>query len=131
MKVETKLKKQYESLDPEVNEYMCGLIDNLVNDYGSVQESWSLNLDMIADWYGMYVNAVKDIKTNGLTFTSAQGNLCKNPSFNVMTTASSQIQGLLRQFAATPVTKQRLKYLDQRAPIDDKKASLEYILDND
>lgn len=131
MKVETKLKKQYEELDPEVSEYMSGLIDNLLEDYGSIKEGWSLTLDMIADWYGMYADAVKDIRANGITFTSAQGNICANPSFSVMKSASSQIQKLLQQFAATPLMKQRVKYLDQRVPIDDGRSYMENILDND
>ena len=53
MKTETRIKKQYDSEPEEVKEYMHDLIDQLVRDYGVIDPSWTVSLDMICDWYNV------------------------------------------------------------------------------
>ena len=114
MKTETKIKKQYDSEPDEVKEYMYDLVDQLVLDYGSINPSWSLSLDMICDWYNVYVKARDDIKTTGVSFLSSRGDYRPHPSFSAMNTASSQIQKLLSTFAASPYQKSKMKSLESR-----------------
>lgn len=113
MKTETKLKKQYEDQPENVREYMYDLIDQLVSDYGAVNPSWALSLDMICDWYHIYTDARDDLKNNGITFTSSKGDLCKNPAFSAMNTASSHMQNILKSFAASPYQKSKMRALDK------------------
>ena len=119
MKTETKLKKQYENQPAEVKEYMCDLIDQLVNDYGEINPSWALSLDMICDWYNVYVQARADIKEKGVSFKSSRGDYRPHPSFSALNTASSQIQKLLSSFAASPYQKSKMKSLDKDIRSDD------------
>lgn len=113
MKTETKLKKQYDREPQEVREYMSDLIDKLVDDYGVIDPSWTVSLDMICDWYNVYVQAREDIKSTGVSFLSSRGDYRPHPSFSAMNTASSQIQKLLSSFAASPYQKSKMKSLEK------------------
>jgi len=129
MKLETKLKKQYESQPEEVRDYMYALIDQLLVDYGAINPSWALSLDMICDWYHIYVDAKNDLFTNGTTFTNSRGDICKNPAFSAMNTSSSHMQNLLKSFAASPYQKSKMKSLDKDA-IRDESDYIKSIMEN-
>ena len=131
MKTETKLKRQYDAEPEEVKEYMYDLIDRLVEDYGGVDPSWAVSLDMICDWYNVYVKAREDIKETGVSFLSSRGDYRPHPSFSAMNTSSSQIQKLLSSFAASPYQKSKMKSLDrQDSKIYDESEYVNGILDN-
>ena len=132
MKTETRLKKQYDEEPEEVREYMHDLIDQLVSEYGVLDPSWSVSLDMICDWYNVHVQARNDIKTTGVSFMSSRGDYRPHPSFSAMNTSSSQIQKLLSSFAASPYQKSKMKSLDrQGAKIYDETNDVKYIMEND
>lgn len=114
MKTETRIKKQYDDQPEVVKEYMHDLIDQLVRDYGVIDPSWTVSLDMICDWYNVYVQAREDIKKTGVSFLSSRGDYRPHPSFSAMNTASSQIQKLLSTFAASPYQKSKMKSLDRQ-----------------
>ena len=128
MKLETKLKKQYEAQPQVVREYMSDLIDQLLVEYGAINPSWALSLDMICDWYHIYADARDDLKTYGTTFTNSRGDICKNPAFSAMNTASSHMQNLLKSFAASPYQKSKMKSLDK--DIRDESEYMKGILEN-
>ena len=131
MKTETRMKKQYDSEPEEVKEYMYDLIDQLVRDYGVIDPSWTVSLDMICDWYNVYVQARNDIKDTGVSFLSSRGDYRPHPSVSAMNTASSQIQKLLSTFAASPYQKSKMKSLDrQGAKIYDESEYINGILEN-
>lgn len=131
MKTETRIKKQYDSEPEEVKEYMHDLIDQLVRDYGVIDPSWTVSLDMICDWYNVYVKARNDIKETGVSFLSSRGDYRPHPSFSAMNTASSQIQKLLSTFAASPYQKSKMKSLDrQGGKIFDESEYVQGILSN-
>ena len=131
MKTETRIKKQYDSEPEEVKEYMHDLIDQLVRDYGVIDPSWTVSLDMICDWYNVYVQARNDIKETGVSFLSSRGDYRPHPSFSAMNTVSSQIQKLLSTFAASPYQKSKMKSLDrQGAKIYDESEYINGILEN-
>lgn len=129
MKTETKLKTKYASKPEEVREYMNDLIDQLVLDYGSINPSWSLSLDMISDWYDVYVKAKSEIAETGVSFMSSRGDFRTHPAFNAMNTSSSQIQHLLKSFAASPYQKSKMKALDK--DISDSSEYVKSIMEND
>ena len=131
MKTETRIKKQYDSEPEEVKEYMHDLIDQLVRDYGVIDPSWTVSLDMICDLYNVYVQARNDIKETGVSFLSSRGDYRPHQSFSAMNTASSQIQKLLSTFAASPYQKSKMKSLDrQGAKIFDESEYVQGILEN-
>ena len=131
MKTETRMKKQYDSEPEEVKEYMYDLIDQLVRDYGVIDPSWTVSLDMICDWYNVYVKARNDIKETGVSFLSSRGDYRPHPSFSAMNTAPSQIQKLLSTFAASPYQKSKMKSLDrQGSKIYDESEYVQGILAN-
>lgn len=128
MKIETRLKNKYAEEREEVRDYMNDLIDQLVLEYGAVNPSWSLSLDMICDWYNVYVQAKADIAETGVSFLSSRGDYRTHPSFNAMNTSSSQIQHLLKSFAASPYQKSKMKALDK--DISNDEAYVNSILEN-
>ena len=128
MKLETKLKKQYEAQPQVVREYMSDLIDQLLVEYGAINPSWALSLDMICDWFHIYTDAKNDLIKNGTTFTNSRGDICKNPAFSAMNTASSHMQNLLKSFAASPYQKSKMKSLDK--DIRDESDYMRNILEN-
>ena len=131
MKTETKIKKQYDNEPDAVKEYMYDLVDQLVNEYGSIDPSWTVSLDMICDWYNVYVQARDDIKTTGVSFLSSRGDYRPHPSFSAMNTASSQIQKLLSTFAASPYQKSKMKSLESRgSSINDESEYVKAIMEN-
>lgn len=131
MKTETKIKKQYDNEPDAVKEYMYDLVDQLVSDYGMIDPSWTVSLDMICDWYNVYVQARDDIKTTGVSFLSSRGDYRPHPSFSAMNTASSQIQKLLSTFAASPYQKSKMKSLESRgSSINDESEYVKAIMEN-
>ena len=128
MKLETKLKNRYADKPEEVKEYMYDLIDQLVLDYGAINPSWSLSLDMICDWYNVYVTAKSEIAQTGVSFMSSRGDFRTHPAFNAMNTSSSQIQHLLKSFAASPYQKSKMKALDK--DVRDDSEYMRKILEN-
>ena len=119
MKTETKIKNRYVDEAEEVRDYMNDLIDQLVKDYGEINPSWVISLDMICDWYNVYVMAKNEIKEQGVSFSSSRGDYRPHPSFNAMNTSSTQIQKLLSSFAASPYQKIKMKSLDKDTIRDD------------
>lgn len=131
MKTETKIKKQYDNEPDAVKEYMYDLVDQLVSDYGTIDPSWTVSLDMICDWYNVYVQARDDIKKVGVSFLSSRGDYRPHPSFSAMNTASSQIQKLLSTFAASPYQKSKMKSLESRgSSINDESEYVKAIMEN-
>lgn len=128
MKIETRLKNKYSEQPEEVKDYMNDLIDQLVLDYGAVNPSWSLSLDMICDWYNVYVTAKAEIAKTGVSFMSSRGDFRTHPAFNAMNTSSSQIQHLLKSFAASPYQKSKMKALNK--DITDDKEYVDAIMNN-
>lgn len=117
----TKLKKKYEKNNPQVSDYMTKLIETLAKDYGDdIDASWEASLDLCADWYQIYTDALQDIKANGAVITSPSGVTKTNPAFNVINTATRIINDILRTFAATPLAKSKMKALGKNAsPVSD------------
>jgi len=117
----TKLKRKYNSKTEQVRDYMTNLIDTLAKDYGDdIDASWEASLDMAADWYQIYVDALEDIKNNGAVVKSPSGVSKTNPAFNVINTATRILNDILRTFAATPLAKSKLKALGKNAsPVSD------------
>lgn len=118
MKVETKLRNRYKDDPQEVQDYMFGLLDKLINDYGFIDQSWTVQLDMIRDWYVMYIDAIANLRKQGVTYMTSDEKVVQNPNFKIMDTCSKNINAILRTFATDPVAKARMNYLKQRACVE-------------
>ena len=115
-----KLKDYFKIYPKEVSDYMNDVIDVLVQDYGAINPSWRVSLRLIADWYKVYVDAKKDIDDNGLMMTNRRGETARNASIITMQNASNNVVSLLKAFAATPMSKTKMKALDKEAVVDDQ-----------
>lgn len=114
MKDSTRLKNRYNNKNERVREYMHTLIDQLIIDFGEVNSSWIASLDLMADWYSIYVLAKDSIEEHGLTSVNSKtGAITRNPAFTAMSNSSSHMQQILQTFAANPYQKSKLKTFDR------------------
>jgi phage terminase small subunit len=74
---------------------------------------------MVCDWYRVFVDAKKSIADNGLTYKNSHGTIVRNPAFTALSTSSTQIQQILRSFAANPYQKSKMKSLDPEVRRED------------
>lgn len=103
---------KYKDYAPEVQEYMKMLIDSLTADYGSINPSWWISLDLIADNLWMYKEGIKTLRNEGLSYKNREGRLVKNPAFSICNNAQAILVPLLKSFAANPVQRSKLKALE-------------------
>lgn len=115
------LKKNYEDKPKQVVDYMNNLIDALSKEFGEdIDPSWQSSLDMVCDWFQVYINALDDIKEHGAVVKSPSGVTKTNPAFNILNTSTRIINDILRTFAATPLAKSKLKALGKNSsPVSD------------
>jgi P27 family predicted phage terminase small subunit len=107
------MKQRYKDYDPEVSDYMNELIDQLVNDFGDVNPSWVTALDVIGDWYGIYLDARKSLNEKGVIVTKSNGDVQKNPAFSVFTMATQQLNNAMKTFGANPMSKAKMKHYEK------------------
>ena len=80
----------YKDYDSRVQEYMQNVIECLEQDYGKIPSSWRVSLDLIADNYSIYLQAKDEIQ--------------KDKMF---------LKDLLKSFALTPMSKSKMKRLEE------------------
>ena len=102
----------YKDYDKRVQEYMNNVIKCLEQDYGRIPESWRVSLDLIADNYSIYLEAMDNIKKNGLLRKDNQGRTFKNQCVMIMNSAQMQLKDLLKSFAMTPISRAKMKKLE-------------------
>lgn len=112
-------KSRYKSYNPKVQDYISNVIDCLEQDYGNIPDSWSISLDLICDQYSIYIEALEDIKTRGIITKGRTGEMVKNVSFVIMDRASATIRDLLKSFALTPLSKSKMKQLDNASSLSE------------
>ena len=103
----------YSTYDKRVQEYMKNVMDCLEQDYGKIPSSWRISLDLIADNYSIYLKAKDSIEKENLFNTDAKGNTYRHPAYSVMNQAQSQLKDLLKSFALTPMSKSKMRQLDE------------------
>lgn len=106
------IKTIYKDYDKRVQDYMVNVIKCLEQDYGKIPESWRVSLDLIADNYSIYLEAMDNIKQNGLLRKDSQGRTFKNQCVMIMNAAQMQLKDLLKSFALTPMSKSKMKHLE-------------------
>ena len=123
------MKELYTQYAPEVQEYMKNVVECLRADYGkNIPESWRISLDLIADNYEIYLKAKNDIMKNGLLRTDSQGRTFKNQNISIMNMSQRNITDLLKAFALTPMSKSKMKMLDNSK--FDEEEYLDYLTNN-
>lgn len=98
--------------DKEVISYMENLVEALNKQYGSVDDSWSVSLDLIAFNYDIIVKCRKDIEKNGFEKTDDRGRLAKNPCISICNQAQGHLMKLLSAFGLNIMSKSKLKDVD-------------------
>lgn len=101
----------YKDYNTRVQEYMNNVIKCLEEDYGKIPESWRISLDLIADNYSLYLQAMDDIKKNGLLRVDNAGRTFKNQCYTIMNSAQLNLRDLLKSFSLTPVSRAKMKAL--------------------
>lgn len=101
----------YKDYNTRVQEYMNNVIKCLEEDYGKIPESWRISLDLIADNYSLYLQAMDDIKKNGLLRVDKAGRTFKNQCYTIMNSAQLNLRDLLKSFSLTPVSRAKMKAL--------------------
>ena len=102
----------YKDYNTRVQEYMNNVIKCLEEDYGKIPESWRISLDLIADNYSLYLQAMDDIKKNGLLRVDNAGRTFKNQCYTIMNSAQMNLRDLLKSFALTPMSKSKMKHFE-------------------
>lgn len=101
----------YKDYNTRVQEYMNNVIKCLEEDYGKIPESWRISLDLIADNYSLYLQAMDDIKKNGLLRVDNAGRTFKNQCYTIMNSAQLNLRDLLKSFSLTPVSRAKMRAL--------------------
>lgn len=120
-------KKLYSDYDEQVQEYMNNVIECLKEDYGKIPDSWRISLDLIADNYSVYLDAMKNIKKNGLLRTDKQGRTFKNQCYTIMNSAQMQLKDLLKSFSLTPMSRAKMKSLKWEENDETEDEYLDYL----
>lgn len=111
--MKTLSKDVYKDRPKAVREYMENVIECLESDYGNIPSSWRISLDLIADNVETYLEAVADVRKNGIVLFNKHNNVeYKNPACTIMNQAQSQLRDLLKTFALTPMTRSKMKVLE-------------------
>lgn len=109
----------YSKYPKKVIEYMQNLVDCLLQDYGKIPTSWRISLDLIADNYDIYMKAKEAIDSEGLLRKDTHGRTFKNQNINIMNTAQEKIIKLMSSFALTPMSRSKMKNLDNTSTKDE------------
>lgn len=110
-----KITDRYANYDKRVIDYMTNVVNCLQEDYGVVNKSWLVSLDLIANQLVVYFNAMDDIEKNGMYHNDERGRTARNPMFLVMTQANDRIVKLLQNFGLTPMSKSKMKSIDSNS----------------
>lgn len=103
----------YKDYDSRVQEYMQNVIECLEQDYGKIPSSWRVSLDLIADNYSIYLQAKDEIQKDKMFSTDNYGRKFKHPAYGIMNQAQTQLKDLLKSFALTPMSKSKMKHLEE------------------
>ena len=113
-------KEIYKDYDFRVQEYMQNVFECLEQDYGKIPSSWRVSLDLIADNYSIYLQAKDEIQKDKMFSTDNYGRKFKHPAYGIMNQAQTQLKDLLKSFALTPMSKSKMKQLDNEEIDADK-----------
>lgn len=118
----SKLTERYKSYDKRTYEWMCKMIHDLESELGSIPDSYVIQLDLIADAFGLYTQANDEIRKRGIMVTGRNGEYVKNPVIPLLNSTQLFISKLLGSFAMTRASKARLgKELsdENKCPMDE------------
>ena len=97
----SEIKARYKNENEIVREYMEKLIDSLIKDYGAIDDSWLISLDMIATWVEIFFMAKHKMR-------EAQKPVDQTRYYHILNSASNQIIATSKMFPTNPATKTRL-----------------------
>ena len=108
-----KLIKRYEDYPEKTKEYINDLIEAFVQEYGKVDDTYTISFDMICDWHRTYLKAHDIIKN-----TDDLKEITK--AYHIANTASNIIISITKSFGLTPMSKTRMNSvrISKNQPID-------------
>lgn len=102
-----KLIDRYENYREDTQEQLKILINSVEND-----ESYIPMLDLLAINFDLMYSAMDDVKEKGFALKDNYRGQTKNPSLQVLSNAQQTIIRLLNNFPSNPLSKARLKKLN-------------------
>lgn len=111
--------QRYKKYDKRVYEAVQYLTKDL-----ELHENYILSLDLLADNLELYYQARDDIQDRGFSITKDNGQVVKNPALQSYNNCQQTIIKLLNSFPTNPLTKARIKKLnedgtDDSCPLDE------------
>lgn len=83
----------------ERTERYIDVITKQMESIGVLEEADKENLELLKTQYELYVRALEELETNGLTCVDKNGKSSTNPAFSVQRSAIQNITALLRELS--------------------------------
>lgn len=97
----------------EVNDYMKNLVSQIKKNYGDVDPTWESSLQMLSDWYVVYIQARQ-------TILESEDPSLQHKAFIRMNTSSNMIQSISKSFALNPMSQTKMSTMRQgKTPVDE------------
>ena len=112
------IKKHFGQYDKAVQAYMKNLVISLEKQYGELDETWLVSLELIAFNYDLILKCQADIAKNGLEKYDNSHRLVKNPCISTLNNAQAYLIKLLSAFGLTVMSKSKLKNMPDTSSDD-------------
>ena len=96
--------------DRRVTKYINAVKRRITDDYGSVPDEWSAQLQQLEDVYTIYLRASDTQKEAALTdVTNGGRTLQKSLYFSIMTECCNTMKKIIADFGLSPLAKSKIK----------------------
>lgn len=117
------IERYKEDYEDKVIEYMISISLALVSKYGEVPDTFVISLDALANNLSIMLNAMKDMKIEGITDDDRYHGKKKSAALQTYFQAQSYVDRALASFGCTPLSKNNLRN-------DDKSVDLKNLLED-
>lgn len=104
--------KYFSEYRSDTKQYMQWLVDCIKVEHGNVPVCWNVSLRFIADNMETYFSAIQNIRDAGGYKEDERHRAAKNPNVCIANQAQDRTVKLLQQFALTPVTRSKMRCLN-------------------
>ena len=96
--------------DNRVRKYINAVKRRIKEDYGSVPEEWSAQLQQLEDLYSCYLRASDAQRDSEITTTiNNSKTICKSPYFTIMLDCTNAMKKVIAEFGLSPRAKAMIK----------------------
>lgn len=96
--------------DNRVRKYINAVKRRIKEDYGSVPEEWSAQLQQLEDLYSCYLRASDAQRDSEITTTiNNSKTICKSPYFTIMLDCTNAMKKVIAEFGLSPRAKSMIR----------------------